>query len=236
MDAIRRLLLTACLLAVVPGLLPAAAQGQATPASAMPTAAPVLRGADRPAGFRLTAAQAVARARRTAQGRRLLAGTPGVRFDARAPDLGLWVVAARVHGRPAGAIEIEDHTGRSLEPSPWSWPLVRSRMNPFKAQTELILGLMGLLFLWLYTDRRQLVSWRTLDAAVLLGGLGVAFAFFDRGRATVAYPLAFAMVAYLCARAVRAGLAGPTGGARWTPPSMRVLVPLLAGLVAWRTG
>jgi hypothetical protein len=109
-------------------------------------------------------------------------------------------------------------------------------MTPGKHRMEFLLGAFGALFLALVIPWRRPLSWSALDAVVLIAGFGAAFAAFDRGRATVAYPLATVLLAYFALRLAWRGLRGPGSAPAWSPPPLRLALVLLVVLGAVRAG
>ena len=206
-------LVAACLLAAPP----ASAQELQRPRSA----------AEPPAGFRLSARDAVRIAERTGAVRSERAGRPELYGVAYTRGRGRWQVSWFAAGDERAQVHVDDRTGRVLEAFTGpqvAWEMARGYEGAFgrRVNAPYVWLPRCLLFLAPFLDPRRPFRLLHLDLLVLLA-FGVSHVFFNRGEISLSVPLVYPVLGYLLVRML---LAGFRGGERREP-----LVPLVPA--AW---
>jgi len=187
-----------------------------------------------PPNFWRSARQVVAIADRQADVRRLHAREPGVRGQAYAGDLGLWIVVYRDRGGIRVRIPIEDRTGDVLEPSLSSYPLTSGDANAATVKVELMCLALVIFTIAVLFDFRRPLRRRNLDLLALTS-LGAAVALFHHDRPLIGVPLVYPPLVYLCARLALLGFRGARDeGPLAARGGTRFLVGALVGLLVAR--
>jgi hypothetical protein len=232
--------LTAGVVAVVALLLFApevAAQTGGTPGSTAPAFDISEDLPERPAGYEITARQAIRVAKldpKVAETRERY-GNLDVAVEAKPPAQ--WQVGYFADGREVAQVVVDDHTATVDES--WTgyqvaWQMARGYPGSFghKLSAPYVwLPLCALFFLGLLDWRRP---WRIvhLDLLVLLG-FGVSHIFFNNGEIGVSVPLAYPVLLYLLARMLWIGFRGAGVGLRPAAPIVWLAVAA-AFLVGFR--
>jgi hypothetical protein len=195
--------------------------------SAFPTLTPVPSTQVRPpSGYRLTALQAIAVARRAPKMREELRRHPRLVASAYTEGSGRWQVSWFAGRKEYAQAIVYDRSGTVLES--WTgyqvaWRMARGYPGAFgRSFNSIYVWLpLGLLFLAPFFDPRRPFRLLHLDLLVLVGFV-VSHLFFEQGKIGVSVPLVYPVLAYLVVRMLVAGFRG--GRAR--SPSGR-LVPLV---------
>lgn len=212
----RAVLAATLLLAMVAGDAIAAPQtpAQALGPDASPSIATGARPASAPVRAELTSGRATEVARTSERLRRWLADHPSARTSAtRDTDKNLWTVDfIDAKERVQAQVLVDDTTEAITETRTGpqvAWQMARGYKGAFgRAVTEpqIWIPLLALFLIPLLRWRR-LVSWHTLDLA-MLASFSVSLVWFNRGEIFTSAPLAYPPMAYLAARLVWIGVRG----------------------------
>ena len=208
-------------------------------------AAPQLRTPDSqtvaPAGYELTAKQAIRIAARSDAVREQRAEHPKLRPAAYTRGPGRWQVSWFADDRERAQVRIDDSLGAILEQ--WTgyqvaWSMARGYEGAFgrKLNAPYVWIPLCVLFLIPFVDPRRPFRLLHLDLAVLLA-FGVSHVFFNRGEIGVSVPLVYPVLLYLLARLLWVGLR-PRESAQRLVPYVPVswLALAIVFLVAFRVG
>jgi hypothetical protein len=215
--------------------VPAAAAAPASDATRGPSTAPVRGTANPPKGFRMTAGEAKALARKVPKVRDVVGHHRRVHADASTKGPGVWQVDFYARGKDIAQVRIDDLHRRVTEA--WTgyqvaWTMARGYSGAFGRKINAPYVWLPLCALFLV----GLVDWRRpfrlvhLDLLVLLG-FGASHFFFNRGDIGVSVPLAYPPLLYLMVRALWIGFRGGGAGLRPVVPVawLAVAVLFLAG-------
>jgi Glycosyltransferase family 87 len=157
-----------------------------------------------PAGFKLTAREATAIARRDAKVRDTRAEHPRLRPTTYTRGPGRWQVSWFDGDRELVQVHVDDGTGAIRES--WTghqvaWRMARGYEGAFgrKWNSPWLLIPLGALFLLPFVDRRRPFRLLHLDLLVLLA-FGISHVLFNRGEIGWSVPLAYPVLLYVLAR------------------------------------
>ena len=215
------------------GGLPSPALG-AEPALRQPE-----RSDTRPAGYRLTALEAVAIAERSPRVRSERRLRPRVEPTAYTKGPGRWQVSYFERGVERAQVQVDDASERVLEA--WTgpqvaWHMARGYDGAFgRSVTSPWVWLpLCALFLAPFVDPRRPFRLLHLDLLVLLA-FGVSHFFFNRAEITASVPLAYPVLAYLLVRMLMLGFRAPNSRGRLVPIVPAAWLALaIVGLMAFR--
>ena len=181
-----------------------------------------------PRHFRMTAAEAIEKARESDRLQRL--GGPPDSASARTGGVGRWVVTFQ-RGATQLRVGVEDRTGDILEVSPWGWVSASDEVTPFKRKVEIgVVALSILLLVGLFRPPLRLAH---LDLLAIVA-LAVSLFFFDRGHILTSFPLVYPPLVYLLARMIWRGLGRARDPGLESGFSTRTLLIAAAVLLAAR--
>ena len=193
----------------------------------------------RPAGFRLTALEAVAIAERSPRVRAERRLRPRVAPTAYTKGPGRWQVSYFERGVEHAQVQLDDANGRVLEA--WTgpqvaWHMARGYDGAFgRSVTSPWVWLpLCALFLAPFVDPRRPFRVLHLDLLMLLA-FGASHLFFNRGEITASVPLAYPVLVYLLVRMLMLGFRAPAWKERLVPivPAAGLALAIVA-LVAFR--
>ena len=239
----RRYALAATLLLVL--ATGVAAGAPQTPAQALgPDASPTIATGPRPeptpARAELTSARAIAIAGTSTRLRRWLDDHPAARTSAtRDADKHIWTVDfIDARERSQGQVLVSDRTASITETRTGpqvAWQMARGYKGAFGrsvTEPQIWIPLLALFLLPLLRWRR-LLSWHTLDLA-MLAGFSVSLVWFDRGEIFTSVPLAYPPMVYLAARLLWIGTrSGRAHAARPDEPAPPEERPRRPHLTSW---
>ena len=193
----------------------------------------------RPAGYLLTALQAIAIADRSPRVRAERRRRPRLEPTAYTHGEGRWQVSYFERGKERAQVQVDDARGRVLEA--WTgpqvaWHMARGYDGAFgRSVTSPWVWLpLCALFVAPFIDPRRPFRLLHLDLLVLLA-FGASHFFFNRGEIDVSVPLAYPVLAYLLVRMLVLGFRPSTQRARLVPivPAAWLALAIVA-LVAFR--
>jgi Glycosyltransferase family 87 len=191
-----------------------------------------------PAGFSVSAREAIALARRDHKVQ--LEQRTGEPLRARALYVpGQWwvVLFRRADGNLRARVELDGRTGAvryAARGRELGWPpITRGQHGARIRRLHVVLVLAGVLFVAPFFDPRRLWRLLNLDLLALLS-LGVSFAFAEAGKVYAATPLMYPPLLYLLGRALWLAWAGGAGEARQSWAGPRLLAAALGALLAAR--
>ena len=193
----------------------------------------------RPAGYRLTALEAIAIADRSPRVRAERRRRPRLEPTAYTHGENRWQVSYFERGKERAQVELDDAGGRVLEA--WTgpqvaWHMARGYDGAFgRSLTSPWVWLpLCALFLAPFIDPRRPFRLLHLDLVMLLA-FGVSHFFFNRGQIDASVPLAYPVLAYLLARMLVLGFRPPVERTRLVPivPAAWLALGIVA-LVAFR--
>jgi hypothetical protein len=192
-----------------------------------------------PAGYRLSANQAVAAAERSSRVREELRTRKGLAPAGYTRDGGRWQVSYFRDRTELVQAHVSDADGRVLEV--WTgpqvaWEMARGYPGAFgrKVNSPWVWIPLCLAFIAPFVDPRRPLRLLHLDLLVLLG-FSVSHLFFNRGEISASVPLVYPVLAYLLVRMLAAGLRPRTGRGPLVPlMPVGALVLALIFLVGFR--
>ena len=193
----------------------------------------------RPAGFELTALEAVTIAERSPRVRAERRLRPRVEPTAYTKGAGRWQVSYFERGVERAQVQLDDTSGRVLEA--WTgpqvaWHMARGYDGAFgrRVTSPWVWLPLCALFLAPYVDPRRPFRLLHLDMLMLLA-FGVSHFFFNQGEISASVPLAYPVLVYLLVRMLVLGFRAPVRRERLVPivPAAWLALAIVA-LVAFR--